>query len=78
MSELTVVTIPKHDFVVFDVQPVAKETPEAKLSLSSILHLGKKMDKEKRGLPPWRSSDKHPMDIIRFNYLDNYDPIEQA
>ncbi|XP_015265576.1 PREDICTED: F-box only protein 16 [Gekko japonicus] len=71
-------TIPKHDFVVFDVQPVAKETPEAKLSLSSILQLGKKMDKEKRGLPPWRSSDKHPMDIIRFNYLDNYDPIEHA
>ncbi|XP_077187597.1 F-box only protein 16 isoform X4 [Paroedura picta] len=71
-------TIPKHDFVVFDVQPVAKETSEVEQSLSSILQLGKKVDKEKRGLPPWRSSDKHPMDIIRFNYLDNYDPIEQA
>nr|XP_056709385.1 F-box only protein 16 [Euleptes europaea] len=71
-------TIPKHDFVVVDVQPVAKETPEARPSLSTILQLGKKLEKDKRGLPPWRSSDKHPMDIIRFNYLDNYDPIEQA
>ncbi|XP_048372762.1 F-box only protein 16 isoform X1 [Sphaerodactylus townsendi] len=70
--------VPKDNFVVADVQPVAKETPEAKQSLSSILQLGKKLEKEKRGLPPWRSSDKHPMDIIRFNYLDNYDPIEQA
>lgn len=64
--------------MVLDVQPEAKETPEVKQSLSSILQFGKKMGKEKRGLPPWRSSDKHPMDIIRFNYLDNYDPIEQA
>ncbi|XP_054847085.1 F-box only protein 16 [Eublepharis macularius] len=71
-------TLPKNDFVVVDVQPVAKEAPEVKQSVSSVLQLGKKMDKEKRGLPPWRSSDKHPMDTIRFNYLDNYDPIEQA
>uniref|UniRef100_A0A8C4WXM6 F-box protein 16 n=1 Tax=Eptatretus burgeri TaxID=7764 RepID=A0A8C4WXM6_EPTBU len=23
--------------------------------------------------PPWRDSDKHPMDILRYNYLDNED-----
>ncbi|KAM9356316.1 F-box only protein 16 [Pholidichthys leucotaenia] len=26
--------------------------------------------------PPWRDSDRHPKDIIRFNYLDNLDPIQ--
>lgn len=31
-----------------------------------------------KGLPPWRDSDRHPTDTIRFNYLDNLDPIEQA
>ncbi|XP_053105420.1 F-box only protein 16 isoform X2 [Hemicordylus capensis] len=75
-------TPPKYDFVVVDVQPVAKEVLEMKPSLSSVLHsaslLGKKMSKDKRELPPWRSSDKHPTDTIRFNYLDNFDPIEEA
>ncbi|XP_075779398.1 F-box only protein 16 isoform X3 [Pelodiscus sinensis] len=73
-------TPPKDEFVVIDVQPIARDVPEAKLSLSSVLRsasvLGK--DKEKKELPPWRSSDKHPTDIVRFNYLDNYDPIEQV
>ncbi|KAI1897853.1 hypothetical protein AGOR_G00087540 [Albula goreensis] len=31
-----------------------------------------------KGLPPWRGSDKHPTDTLRFNYLENCDPIEQA
>nr|XP_006116775.1 F-box only protein 16 isoform X3 [Pelodiscus sinensis] len=73
-------TPPKDEFVVIDVQPIARDVPEGKLSLSSVLRsasvLGK--DKEKKELPPWRSSDKHPTDIVRFNYLDNYDPIEQV
>ncbi|XP_041831113.1 F-box only protein 16 isoform X2 [Melanotaenia boesemani] len=36
--------------------------------------------KEKRAAapPPWRDSDRRPKDTIRFNYLDNLDPIEQA
>ncbi|XP_066468078.1 F-box only protein 16 [Tiliqua scincoides] len=75
-------TPPKDEFVVVDVQPIGKEVLELKQSLSSVLQseslLGKKMSKEKSLLPPWRSSDKHPTDIIRFNYLDNFDPIEQA
>nr|XP_008119343.1 PREDICTED: F-box only protein 16 [Anolis carolinensis] len=73
---------PKEDFVVADVQPVVQETPEAKPSLFSALQavslLGKKAGKERKELPPWRSSDKHPTDTVRFNYLDNFDPIEQA
>lgn len=68
--------------MVIDVQPIAREGPEVKLSLAAVLQsaslLGKRMDKDKKELPPWRSSDKHPTDTIRFNYLDNYDPIEQA
>ncbi|XP_071776145.2 F-box only protein 16 [Centroberyx gerrardi] len=28
--------------------------------------------------PPWRDSDRHPKDTLRFNYLANLDPIEQA
>ncbi|XP_061602958.1 F-box only protein 16 [Cololabis saira] len=29
-------------------------------------------------LPPWRDSDRRPKDTIRFNYLDNLDPIERV
>ncbi|KAA0708454.1 F-box only protein 16 [Triplophysa tibetana] len=32
----------------------------------------------KSGLPPWRDSDRHPTDTIRFNYLDNLDAVEHA
>ncbi|NXY43014.1 FBX16 protein, partial [Ceuthmochares aereus] len=63
----------KDEFVVIDVQPVRSNVPGSKLSV-----LGKRTNKEKKELPPWRSSDRHPTDTIRFNYLDNYDPIEQA
>nr|XP_009933121.1 PREDICTED: F-box only protein 16 [Opisthocomus hoazin] len=63
----------KVEFVVIDVQPVRSNVPEAKLSVP-----GRRTNKEKKELPPWRSSDRHPTDTIRFNYLDNYDPIEQA
>ncbi|XP_029452039.1 F-box only protein 16 isoform X2 [Rhinatrema bivittatum] len=75
-------TPPKDDFVVIDVQPIGRDVPEMKPSLSSLLlsvsMARKMMGKEKRELPPWRSSDKHPTDTMRFNYLDNLDPIEQA
>ncbi|XP_054676487.1 F-box only protein 16 isoform X1 [Grus americana] len=63
----------KDEFVVIDVQPVRSNIPEAKRSMP-----GRRKNKERKELPPWRSSDRHPTDTIRFNYLDNYDPIEQA
>ncbi|NWX16815.1 FBX16 protein, partial [Aegotheles bennettii] len=59
----------KDEFVAIDVQPVRSNISEAK---------GRRTEREKKELPPWRSSDRHPTDTIRFNYLDNYDPIEQA
>ncbi|NXS99395.1 FBX16 protein, partial [Jacana jacana] len=63
----------KDEFVVIDVQPVRSNDPEPKLFV-----LGRKTNKEKKELPPWRSPDRHPMDTIRFNYLNNCDPIKQA
>ncbi|KAM4694993.1 F-box only protein 16 [Discoglossus pictus] len=75
-------TPPKEEFVVIDVQPISKDVVDTKLSspffYNSASLCGKTDSKGKKELPPWRSSDKHPTDTIRFNYLDNYDPIEQA
>ncbi|XP_053564891.1 F-box only protein 16 [Bombina bombina] len=75
-------TPPKDEFVVIDVQPITKQTMDMKLSSSFGHHTvspsGKSNNKGKNELPPWRSSDKHPTDTIRYNYLDNYDPNEQA
>ncbi|KAM5163785.1 F-box only protein 16 [Mantella aurantiaca] len=73
-------TPPKDEFVVIDVKPINKEALDAKLS-SSLTHRAmsvKSHDRGKKELPPWRSSDKHPTDTMRYNYLDNFDPIEQA
>ncbi|XP_077409300.1 F-box only protein 16 [Vanacampus margaritifer] len=36
-----------------------------------------KKDKPPPVLPPWRDSDRCPKDIVRFNYLDNSDPVRQ-
>ncbi|KAF4794591.1 F-box only protein 16 [Turdus rufiventris] len=63
----------KDEFVVIDVQPVKSNVPERKLPLSA-----RGTSKGRKELPPWRSSDRNPTDTIRYNYLDNYDPIEQA
>ncbi|NXO71851.1 FBX16 protein, partial [Phainopepla nitens] len=63
----------KDEFIVIDVQPVKSDVPERKLSVA-----GRGTSRGKKELPPWRSSDRNPTDTIRYNYLDNYDPIEQA
>ncbi|XP_048064053.1 F-box only protein 16 [Megalobrama amblycephala] len=80
----------KEDFTIPEVKVIGSEIVgshpvtghrEFKSDLSS-LH-GKSKDgnglvKSAKGLPPWRDSDRHPTDIIRFNYLDNLDPVEHA
>lgn len=38
----------------------------------------KETNKPPTALPPWRDSDRHPKDIVRFNYLDNPHSIEEA
>uniref|UniRef100_A0A8C3TVL1 F-box protein 16 n=1 Tax=Catharus ustulatus TaxID=91951 RepID=A0A8C3TVL1_CATUS len=63
----------KDEFVVIDVQPVKSNVPERKLPLAA-----QRTSRGRKELPPWRSSDRNPTDTIRYNYLDNYDPIEQA
>ncbi|XP_039073095.1 F-box only protein 16 isoform X3 [Hyaena hyaena] len=73
-------TPPKDGFAAADVQPVTSSSPEDKQSPASAFRFSSSLRKKTQGekeLPPWRSSDKHPTDIIRFNYLDNCDPIAQ-
>ncbi|XP_044080955.1 F-box only protein 16 isoform X2 [Neovison vison] len=74
-------TPPKDGFAIADVQSVTSSPAEEKQSPASAFRssssLRKKTHPKEKELPPWRSSDKHPTDIIRFNYLDNCDPIEQ-
>ncbi|EDL85353.1 F-box protein 16, isoform CRA_a [Rattus norvegicus] len=71
-------TPPKDGFITADVQPIPGSSPEEKqspsLAFRSSSSLRKKNNPGEKELPPWRSSDKHPTDIIRFNYLDNCDP----
>uniref|UniRef100_A0A2K6UGW8 F-box protein 16 n=1 Tax=Saimiri boliviensis boliviensis TaxID=39432 RepID=A0A2K6UGW8_SAIBB len=73
-------TPPKDGFVIADVQLITSNSPEEKQSPLSAFRssssLRKKNNPGEKALPPWRSSDKHPTDIIRFNYLDNCDPME--
>uniref|UniRef100_A0A8C9NNB9 F-box protein 16 n=1 Tax=Serinus canaria TaxID=9135 RepID=A0A8C9NNB9_SERCA len=63
----------KDEFIVIDVQPVKSNVPERKLSVAGL-----GTSRGKKDLPPWRSSDRNPTDTVRYNYLDNHDPIEQA
>uniref|UniRef100_UPI0037E703F0 F-box only protein 16 n=1 Tax=Semicossyphus pulcher TaxID=241346 RepID=UPI0037E703F0 len=39
---------------------------------------GTSRKKQPAAPPPWRDSDRRPKDTLRFNYLDNMDPSEQA
>lgn len=78
----------KEEFIVPEVKVISNEM-EGSFSLTghkdSTLYLsslrGTSKDGKglgKSGLPPWRDSDRHPTDTIRFNYLDNLDPVEHA
>uniref|UniRef100_A0A3Q2CEN0 F-box protein 16 n=1 Tax=Cyprinodon variegatus TaxID=28743 RepID=A0A3Q2CEN0_CYPVA len=59
------------DISLQDVAAAKQEHPPATSS-------GLKTEKKAKALPPWRHSDRHPKDTIRFNYLDNLHPIDQA
>ena len=66
--------------MITDVQPIRSSSPGRNLSPSSAFWSSsrKKNHPGEKELPPWKSSDKHPTDIIHFNYLDNCDPIEHT
>ncbi|XP_014741968.1 PREDICTED: F-box only protein 16 [Sturnus vulgaris] len=63
----------KDEFIVIDVQPVKIKIPERKHPLAA-----QGTSRGKKEIPPWRSSDRNPTDTVRYNYLDNEHPIEQA
>uniref|UniRef100_H0ZSX9 F-box protein 16 n=1 Tax=Taeniopygia guttata TaxID=59729 RepID=H0ZSX9_TAEGU len=63
----------KAEFIVIDVQPVKSHVPEGKRPAEGL-----GTARGKKELRPWRSSDRNPTDTVRYNYLDNHDPIEQA
>lgn len=46
--------------------------------LGSISRTGLRKEKQPTAPLPWRDSDRRPKDTLRFNYLDNLDPSEQA
>ncbi|KAF3702597.1 F-box only protein 16 [Channa argus] len=46
--------------------------------LGSSSRVGSRKEKQSPAPPPWRDSDRHPKDTLRFNYLDNLVPLEQA
>ncbi len=46
--------------------------------LGSTSRTGLRKEKQATAPPPWRDSDRHPKDTLRFNYLDNLDPTEEA
>ncbi|XP_010621451.1 F-box only protein 16 isoform X2 [Fukomys damarensis] len=71
-------TPPKDGFVIASVQPLASSSPRDKQSPLWSSSTRKKSNPGEKELPPWRSSDKHPTDIIRFNYLDNCDPFQPS
>ncbi|XP_059501551.1 F-box only protein 16 [Stegostoma tigrinum] len=62
-------TPPRDEFIVVDVHPLPKNPMDQKqLRITAPRSLPEKARLE---LPPWRDSDRHPTDTIRFNYLDN-------
>ncbi|XP_070782370.1 F-box only protein 16 [Enoplosus armatus] len=44
----------------------------------STSRTGLRKEKQPTAPPPWRDSDRRPKDTVRFNYLDNLEPAEQA
>ncbi|XP_051951414.1 F-box only protein 16-like isoform X2 [Xyrauchen texanus] len=76
----------KEFFIIPEVKVIGSEM-EGSLPVTGKLILSSQNGKSKDGnsfvksakaILPWRDSDRHPTDTIRFNYLDNLDPAEQA
>ncbi|XP_016091188.1 F-box only protein 16-like [Sinocyclocheilus grahami] len=80
----------KEEFIIPEVKVIGSEiegslpvTGHRELeSVLSSLHRkskdGNGFVKSAKGLPPWKDSDRHPTDTIRFNYLINLDSVEHA
>ncbi|XP_069559243.1 F-box only protein 16 [Brachyistius frenatus] len=79
----------QQQFVVPDVAAVSRQEPEPAFISEerpasttqrhgSSSGMGSRKEKQPAAPPPWRDSDRCPKDTVRFNYLDNMDPVEQA
>ncbi|XP_069036147.1 F-box only protein 16 isoform X6 [Lepisosteus oculatus] len=72
----------KDQFVVPEVKAISHEVPDLAVSCTKPVQTAPPSHKGgstvRKELPPWRGSDRHPTDTLRFNYLENFDPIEQA
>ncbi|MBN3317466.1 FBX16 protein, partial [Atractosteus spatula] len=72
----------KEQFVVPEVKAISHEVPDLAVSRTKPVQTAPPSHKGgstvRKELPPWRGSDRHPTDTLRFNYLENFDPIEQA
>ncbi|XP_070844152.1 F-box only protein 16 [Chaetodon trifascialis] len=51
---------------------------EERPASSTLPHGSISRKKQPAAPPPWRDSDRRPKDTLRFNYLDNLDPIEHG
>ncbi|XP_042359903.1 F-box only protein 16 [Plectropomus leopardus] len=62
-----------------EVGLIGEERPASSTQVpGSISKTRLKNEKQLTAPPPWRDSDRHPKDTLRFNYLDNLDPSEQV
>lgn len=75
----------KEQFIVPEVRVVGSKSEE--LNTDTGWHESRPINQSQtgrfsvtlaKGPPPWRDSDRHPTDTIRFNYLENLDPIDHA
>ncbi|KAF7690075.1 F-box only protein 16 isoform X2 [Silurus meridionalis] len=75
-------TLDKEEIIIPEVKVISSEfedlTLENEETRPSVLSQHGRSLPSPKGLPPWRDSDRHPTDTIRFNYLDNLDPFEYA
>uniref|UniRef100_A0A3Q2CEL2 F-box protein 16 n=1 Tax=Cyprinodon variegatus TaxID=28743 RepID=A0A3Q2CEL2_CYPVA len=69
---------PKTNMLVFMKSLIINKEGPLSSSQPPATSSGLKTEKKAKALPPWRHSDRHPKDTIRFNYLDNLHPIDQA
>ncbi|TSN30244.1 Protein FAM49A [Bagarius yarrelli] len=75
--------INKEEFIVSEVKEIDSKFKELTLEIGEWKPSTRSLPSRAsvmpaKGPPPWRDSDRHPTDTIRFNYLDNLDPIEHA
>uniref|UniRef100_A0A3P9GZL2 F-box protein 16 n=1 Tax=Oryzias latipes TaxID=8090 RepID=A0A3P9GZL2_ORYLA len=71
-----------HQRLMLPDSPVVSKSPELARATEgrpgTATKTRSRLKLETHALPPWRHSDRCPKDIIRFNYLNNLDPMEQA